>query len=337
MRLKATQHVLTAIGFSAACALSNIAHAGEPCKDNFSTTGNVITGKTYKTLATVANISPREAVEGALQFTANNGFTVLSSDKNAGTISAAQTVNMRNGKTVPLTIVMKADGANTIIAMSYLTPLGVMSPEEAIRQHFCNTVNAAANSPRTPVAVAVVAPAIIAPIITPPAAPMHPVAPIEAASVAAAPRPIRRGAPVGYAEITAEQKQAIESALMKNVPNDKIRDMVKEAAPAITLMAERMGCLADNKGTSGLNELAAPNVNYGSALQYNYPMYHAKYHDKSSCLTVIRVSGWIAPANNALRYEVLFKADDSGETHAIKHETVRQPDSSWLFTFRNDF
>jgi hypothetical protein len=299
--------------------LSSLSFAGEPCVDNFSAKGSLLTGKTYKTTATIPNISPQEAFDGALQFTSGNGFLVLSSNKQAGTISAVQAANHRTGKNVPLTIALVAEGANTSIGISYLTPLGVLSPEEAIKTHFCNTVKAAANSPRLPLAVAATAPVEAAPLAT------------------AAPRPVRRSAPVGYAEITDDQKKAIESALMKNVPNDRIREMVKEAASSITQMAERMGCLADNKGTSALNEFAAPNVPYASGLQYNFPMYHAKYHDKSSCLSVLRISGWLAPANNALRYEVLYKSDASGESRAVKHEVVRQPDSSWLFTLRNDF
>jgi hypothetical protein len=280
----------------------------------------LLTGKIYRTTASIANAQPRDAFDGAMAFTTGNGFTVQSSDKNAGTISAVQTGNKR----VPLAILLSPDGVNTKLAFTYQTPAGVHSPEDAIKKHFCSTVVAATNTVRagaaTPIAAAVAAPAPQQPHQhTPP------------------PRPIQRGAPVGYAEITDDQKKAIETALMKNVPNDRIREMVKEAASSITQMAERMGCLADNKGASALNEFAAPNVPYGSGIQYNFPMHHAKYHDKSSCLSVLRISGWLAPANNALRYEVLYKSDASGESRAVKHEVVRQPDNSWLFILRNDF
>ncbi len=309
------RHVSCAIALSLACS---IAAAGEPCEDNFSVKGNLLTGKTYNTIASIPNASPRDAFDGALQFTTSNGFTALSSDKNAGSISAAQTVNMRNGKNVPLTIAMKADGANTTIAMSYLTPTGVMSPDEAIKKHFCATVAAAAGSARL---------AATAPIAV--AAP----APHQPHQHTPPPRPIQRGAPVGYAVITDDQKKAVETALMKNVPNDRIREMVKEAAPAVTLMAERMGCLASDAGTSAMNEFLAPNGWWSRVGITVYPMgtMSIKYHDKSSCLTVVRITAWNAPANNVLTYQVFYKADDSGESAIREHEVIRQTDGTWLF------
>jgi hypothetical protein len=281
----------------------------------------LLTGKTYSTVASILNASPRDAFDGALQFTTSNGFTALSSDKNAGSISAAQTVNMRNGKNVPLTITMKADGANTTMAMSYLTPLGVISPDEAIKKHFCATVAAAAASSAR---ILVASPSI----------------PVE--HVHAPPptlRPIQRSAPVGYAMITAEQKEAIEAALMKNMSNERVRAMVKEAASSIIWMAEKIGCLNHDRGLSGLNELASPNFNLADYFNVRYPMttYSAgtKYHDKSVCLSVIRFSGWKMLADNALEYQVTFKADDSGETSVITHSIIRQPDSTWTFGVKN--
>ena len=44
------------------------------------------------------------------------------------------------------------------------------------------------------------------------------------------------------------------------------------------------------------------------------------------------VHGWISPAANALRFKAVFKADDSSETVATSHETLKQPSGEWLFT-----
>jgi hypothetical protein len=272
----------------------------------------LLTGKIYRTTASIANAQPRDAFDGAMVFTTGNGFTVQSSDKNAGTISAIQTSNKR----VPLAILLSPDGVNTKLAFTYQTPTGVHSPEDAIKKHFCSTVVAATNTARagaaTPIAAAVAAPAPQQPHQhTPP------------------PRPIQRGAPVGYAVIAPEQKAAIEMALMKSVPNERIREMIKEASPVITWMAERKSCHSSYLGSSGLNEFAAPGHRPSD---WGIVMSSMNYHDKGLCLNVLRISGWTAPANNALRYEVMYKAEDSGETGISTHELVRQTDGSWLFT-----
>lgn len=296
----------SAIAFS---LFTCIAQAGEPCLDNFSSSGNLLIGKTYKTQVPLTNISPQEAFEGALQFTANNGFAILSSDRSAGVISAAQANSRGNGKNVPLSIVMKADGSNTLLAMSYATPAGVHSPEDAIKKHFCATATAAANSSRTP----------------------------APSSVAAISQPTQRK---GYAVISPEQKTSIETEWAKNIPNESIGERASQAKSNAGLFLERLSCLSDYAGieplmagTSALNEFAAPNTNFSQVAITLRPMRDARYHDKKLCMTVARISDWKSPANNALTFEVLFKADDSGETKKLRIETIRQTDGAWLFGY----
>ena len=56
------------------------------------------------------------------------------------------------------------------------------------------------------------------------------------------------------------------------------------------------------------------------------------YHNKEQCVNVARVSGWTSPSINALRFEVVYLADDSGEVVKQNNEVVKQPDGEWLFT-----
>lgn len=286
---------------------SFFAYAGEPCADNFVSTGNVLTGQSYQTGAVIPNTSLADAFDGALQFTSAKGFVILSSDKNTGLISAAQESSYKNGKVHPLSIAMKPDGANTVMAISFSMSGGSLASSDDIKKHFCSTI-AAAGSARSLVGD------------------------INQVQQAAT-RPVQRRAPVGYALITPEQSKAIEVSLMKSIPNDRIRDMVKDAAPTLIAVSERVSCLVNDTGRSALAEFAAPNKS--NFIYLNYPMHFAggtKYHDKAFCMTVLRISGWQAPANNALSYEITFKADDSGETKSWNHEIVRQSDGSWLFT-----
>lgn len=291
---------------SALTACSFFAYAGEPCVDNFASTGNIITGQTYKSGAVISNTSLSDAFEGALQFTSTKGFVILSSDKNTGSISAAQESSYKNGKIHPLNIAMKADGANTVMVISFTMSGGSLAFSDDIKKHFCNTIVAAGSARASTV-----------------------VGEVQQATA----RPVQRRAPVGYSLITPEQSKAVETALMKSIPNDRIRDMVKDAASTIVAVAERVSCLSNDTGRSALAEFAAPNKS--NFIYLNYPMHFAggtKYHDKAFCMTVLRISGWQAPANNALSYEITFKADDSGETKSLNHEIVRQSDGSWLFS-----
>lgn len=63
------------------------------------------------------------------------------------------------------------------------------------------------------------------------------------------------------------------------------------------------------------------------------PMTYTKYHNKNQCLSVAKIQGWRVPALNALQFEVLYLADDSGETRKENYQIVRQPDGEWQFTY----
>ena len=298
------RHFIGALLLAAATVAS-----AEPCTDNFTTEGSLLTGKTFKTWALLSGVRPQDAFTRAYAFTAENGFTVLSSNKEAGVISAAQSVSYGKGKTVPLTLTFRPEADGTRVAIAYATSVGLLSPEDAIKRHFCMTMAAAASGSTQEVGSA-------------PAAGGAPVTPASQQ---------RSTTPRGYAELTPEQHQAVAKEMGKVLPTAQVRQLVQEAAPAITAYVERMSCLAAYEGSSALNEFAAPGANLSGAWAIA-PMTRAHYHNKASCMTVARVQGWTAPANNALRFEVLYKAEDSGETAKLNHEAVRQPDGTWLFT-----
>lgn len=283
------------------------ASAGESCTDNFTSSGNFLTGQTYKTSAVLAGVSQGEAFSRAQVFTAANGFTILAADRQAGVISAAQTASLSHGKTMPLSITVQGEGGGSKISMQFSLKGGAYSPVDAVKRHMCLTVAAAASS-----AVGESTPA-----------------PAPAVAVA----PAARAPQHGYATPTAAQQQRLRAELVKNALGARISAMVKQAGPSIAPFLQQVSCLADTSYSArdALNIYAAPGA---QLMQYNNtaPMHAAKYHHKGSCLTVARVHGWQAPANNALRFEVMYVADDSGEVMKLEHEVVRQPDGAWLFT-----
>jgi hypothetical protein len=293
---------------AALALLSASASAAEPCMDNFKAGGNFLTGKNYKTWAVVSGVRQPDAFARALAFTVSNGFTVTASDKESGVISAAQTVSYGQGKTAPLSVVIQPDAGNLKISMSYATSGGVMSPEDAIRKHFCLTIAAASEGGSA-------APAADNTGVVPPPNPNLP----------------RRPAMRGFAAASDAQQAGFQQQIPKNVPNQKLRPMVDEAAPAIAAFIGQLACVVDTTGANALNAHAAPGIDLHNRYVGLHPMRLARYHDKSTCMSVSRVQGWKAPANNALQFEVVYKADDSGEISKLSHEAVRQPDGVWLF------
>lgn len=302
-------------GATLALVLSPSFAADQACKQNFQSSGNLLTGKTYKTWSLVPGVQPAAAFPRALAFTAENGFTVLSSDATAGVISAAQSASYGNGKNVPLNITLRAEGDGTRIALQYATSGGMMSPEDAIRKHFCLTIDAAAAGGSAPAP----APAPVALAAAPMAA--TPAAPVAGPAM-----------PPGYAVPTDVQRAALADALKKSVPTGPTKVLIDEASPVIGAFVQRLACMATYTGAMALNEYAAPGVQLNTHFTAGYPMSRAQYHHRGSCMTVTRVHGWLAPAANALRFEAVFKADDSSETVATSHEVVKQPSGEWLFT-----
>lgn len=281
--------------------------AAEPCLENFSVQGSILTGKTYKTWASLPNVVRDDAFQRAYAFTVANGFTVLSASKEAGAISAAQSVSYGKGKTVPLNIVLQDEGGNVRVDLHYATSGGMLSPEDAIRKHFCLTIAAAATGNGAPAQVS---------------------EPASLAGSAPAKAPVRKTMP-GFAIPTDAQLASYRREIPKNLPNPKLRPVVESATPAIAEFIERLACATSYQAMGALNAYAAPDQDLRN---HPRPMGTMRYHDKGSCLTVTRVQGWRAPANNALEFEVVYTAEDSGEVFKLGHEAVRQPDGVWLFT-----
>ncbi|MEY4561042.1 MAG: hypothetical protein RLZZ618_319 [Pseudomonadota bacterium] len=298
-----------------ALALSAVAAQAEACLDNFEGVGTFGTDRSYKTFAVLPDVPVRDAFARVSAFTAGNGFTILSSSGETGVIAAAESSAYAKGKTVPLNITVQAEGSGSRVALHYTTVAGVLSPIGAIKRHFCTTLAAAGRAQADSQAADKMADKAAA-----------------AAVVSALAAPLARvSTPRGFAPVNAEQRQAIQNELPKALPHNRIQPQVEEAGPAIASFIERVSCLAEPTGASALNEFAAPGHDLGAYYIPNRPMRAAVYHNRASCMTVVRVHGWVAPAANALRFEAVYKAEDSGETIKLSHDAIRQPDGVWLF------
>lgn len=286
--------------------LAATAVQAQTCSDNFKSSGNFLTGTTYKTQASLPGVQAAQAYQRALQFTMENGFTVQSANPQLGQISATQTAQSAKGRSMPLNIVVRDDGGGTTLTLNYALAAGQMAPEAAIRTHFCKTIEAAGTAG--------------APAAGPGGA---------VAIKTSAPRP----QPRGVSALTDAQVQAIAKAIRKGPHPATLKEGTDELWPTLDRWVERIACINHYEGARSIDEFAAPRASMVIKYMHAYPMSFMRYHDIDQCLSVLRLQGWRMPADNALQFEVVFRADDSGETTTSQHEAVRQPDGSWLFRY----
>jgi hypothetical protein len=135
------------LGASAACALllalSPVHAQAADCDSNFATSGSILTGKTYKTFAALPNVTADSAYQGAYLSIAKQGFMIQQSDSGARVISALNN-SSAPGRPAPLNATVEPSHDGAIISLTFATPAGAFSPENAIKDEFCKIVRAAA-------------------------------------------------------------------------------------------------------------------------------------------------------------------------------------------------
>lgn len=137
--------------------------------------------------------------------------------------------------------------------------------------------------------------------------------------------------PRGLAQLTEEQAAKIDAALLFDSQNRALGQAVQEARRTIGPFLKIHACLSGYNASS-LNVYAAPGKLYPNNNYPQSPMPQMRSHNKSSCLTVLRVHGWTMPTANALRFEVVYVSDFSGESGKSYHEVQRQANGEWLFS-----
>lgn len=133
------------------------------------------------------------------------------------------------------------------------------------------------------------------------------------------------------AAITDEQSAKIDAALQIKTDNKALEQAVAEAAPTIAPFLKINSCLA-GYNASALNVYAAPGKTYPNNNYTGGPLPTMYKHTKGNCATVVRIQGWEMPAKNALRFEVVYLSDSSGESGKTRHELQRQSGGEWLFS-----
>jgi hypothetical protein len=122
------------------------------------------------------------------------------------------------------------------------------------------------------------------------------------------------------------QKQPTQLIL----PNDKSVTTAMDAAmPVIKKVISLNRCMKNEDSLRLLNFYAVPGKSF--QLHWNYPnsKNYLKYHDFNNCIAARTMDQWSMPALNALRFRVVYFAEDSGETVNFQYEFKRVDDGTW--------
>lgn len=114
------------------------------------------------------------------------------------------------------------------------------------------------------------------------------------------------------------------------VPNDKSVSAAMDAAmPVIKKVIALNRCMKNEDSLRLLNFYAVPGKSF--QLHWNYPnsKNYLTYHDFNNCIAARTMDQWSMPALNALRFRVVYFAEDSGETVNFQYEFKRVEDGSW--------
>jgi len=122
------------------------------------------------------------------------------------------------------------------------------------------------------------------------------------------------------------------------VPNEgKTKSAIDEALPTIKKVIAIHQCAKSEAGTLPLNALALPGVkasasglNSGFFFPNSYT--YMQYHDRNKCLSVRAIDSFTMPALNALKFRVIYFADDSGETVNLIYRMRKTDNNQWLLS-----
>jgi hypothetical protein len=112
-----------------------------PSFKHFTESGNFFTGKKFTTWQEFPDVSTGNAFKRAYAFIGKNGYTIVSSDKDMGVISATQGVTSRAAKTVPLSILVEALGnGGSKVTITFSLSGGLVS--SGVRGEFARIMDA---------------------------------------------------------------------------------------------------------------------------------------------------------------------------------------------------
>ena len=130
------------------------------------------------------------------------------------------------------------------------------------------------------------------------------------------------------AAVTPAQSTALDALLNQPLQDPRIAADRAEASALIRTVIVTGACATAPEAWNATNRYhMAPQSGWDNT---RVPMFGLRYHDKSRCLDVARITDWAKPALNALRFRVYYLAADSGEASSQGFELQKSSDGQWL-------
>jgi hypothetical protein len=126
------------------------------CVANFSTKGEFMTGKQFRTFEDFSSISKAGAFDSLVATIASTGYQITSSSKDSGIISANQAVTSytgKSGKTVPLNAVITTVSGKTRVELVFTLSGGLATSADALQEEFCRILSTVSSAKESPVPV----------------------------------------------------------------------------------------------------------------------------------------------------------------------------------------
>jgi hypothetical protein len=112
--------------------------AGADCAGHFTAEGSFFAGKKFNTWAEFTAVSKADLYTRVYTNIAKDGWQITSSDKDAGIISASQSVSFGKGTTAPLTIVIESAGTGSKATATFRVGGGQTTKEDTVKQKLCS-------------------------------------------------------------------------------------------------------------------------------------------------------------------------------------------------------
>jgi hypothetical protein len=138
--------ILVALSSAFVTAHADEAADAKDCQAHFTTEGGFLTGRKYSTWIELADVTKADAYSRVYASIAKDGWSIASSDKEAGIISAAQNVSYGKGSQAPMVVIVEATKSGSKLTATFRTGGGQSAKEETIRTKLCSYLGAAPTS-----------------------------------------------------------------------------------------------------------------------------------------------------------------------------------------------
>jgi hypothetical protein len=133
------------------------------------------------------------------------------------------------------------------------------------------------------------------------------------------------------AQPTPAQAQGVDKAL--GAAPAALKTDVAAAMPTLRPYIVTLMCVQDDTATRGLIEKFVGS--HGTAMFNGWsgsmsPGKRIQHHDMVGCLTLTRIQNWKRVAANEFSFDIVFTAEDSGESYLWKNVVHKEPDGTWL-------